>query len=458
MAQAIDAAHWQERLDLLARQAGVVGAVLGILRLRDGEPDELVRVATGVLNASTGRPTSVDSLFQIGSITKPCTATVVMQLVEEGKIGLDIPVKDILPGFRLSTAELTNGVTVRHLLNHTSGIDGDVFVDTGPADDCVAKYMTVLESARQISAPGEFWSYCNPGFSILGRIIEVLTGQVWDDAMRERLFEPLGLQHTVTLPEQALLFDTAVGHLKGLPEPVVTPRWTLERCNGPAGAITMSVADLLAFARLHLGYGMTPGGTRVLRAGFAAAMRTFSVDVPWESASDSWGLGWARYSWGGRRLFGHDGNTIGQSAFLRFSTDHGLAVALMANITPARHLYQPLFGEIFDELCGITIQPPLALPAVPPSLDISPWLGTYERASVRLEIFENDGPWLRVTELDELAGLDGDPVVEYPMVPIREGLYGVVTKDGMVSAVQLFQTEAGRRYVHFSSRATPKIG
>jgi len=454
----IDVERWQDRLGVLARETGVVGAVLGIMRLHDGAPDELVRVATGVLNANTGRNTTVDSLFQIGSITKPCTATVAMQLVDEGKIGLDQPVSDILPGFRLVSDELTDGVTVRHLLNHTSGIDGDVFVDTGPGDDCLAKYMTVLESAMQINKPGALWSYCNPGFSILGRIIEVVTGQLWDAAMHDRLFAPLGLAHTVTLPQDALLFDTAVGHLTGLPQPQVTPKWMLERCNGPAGAITTSVADLLAIARAHMMDGVAADGTRVLSAASADAMRTFSVDVPWEStAGESWGLGWARFDWGGRRLYGHDGSTLGQSAYLRISPDDGLAVALMTNVTTARPLYQALFGEIFDELADVKIQPPLQLPVDPPQLDITPWVGTYERASVRIEIFdEQDGPLFRLTELDELAGLDGEPVVEYSMTPIRDGLYGLTMKDGMVSGVQLFE-HSGRRYVHFSSRATPHV-
>jgi len=456
----LDAAHWQQRLDDAARDTGMVGAVLGILRLDDDGPDEMVRAATGVLNANTGRGVTVDSLFQIGSVTKPCTATVIMQLVEEGKIGLDQPVKDILPGFKLSTDDLTNNVTIRHLLNHTGGLDGDVFIDTGRGDDNLEKYMTVLESAVQIFPVGASWSYSNTGYSIMGRVIQVVTGQVWEDAMRERLFAPLGLTHTVTLPEEALLFDTAVGHSAGQPEPKVVSRWSLDRDNGPAGSITASVADLLTFARLHLCDGVTADGTRLLSAESAQAMRDFSADVPaGQLTGESWGLGFTRFNWGGAQIFGHDGNTIGQSAFLRVYPAGKLAVAMMMNGPGTHPLYQRLFGEIFDELCGVTIRPPMELPNAPADLDITPWVGTYERDEVRIEIVdEPEGPLFRSTEKGELAELDDDPVTQHRMIPVREGLYAVCEDDRKMNLpVLLFQLASGDRYVHFSSRSTRKV-
>ncbi len=457
----IDVAHWQERLNIIAKETGVVGAVLGILRMNDTQPDEVVRVATGLLNVNTGRDTTVDSLFQIGSNSKLWTATIIMQLVEEGKISLDQPVKDILPGFKLSTDELTNGVTVRNLLNHTSGLDGDVFVDTGRGDDCLEKYMGVLESAVQIFPVGATWSYCNSGFSILGRIIEVVTGQVWDQAMRERLFQPLGLTHTNTLPEEAILFDTAVGHVVGLPEPVVTPQWTLMRNAGPAGLINASIADLLTFGRLHLCDGKTADGTQVLSAESAQAMRAFSADVPEKYLlGDSWGLGFTRFNWDGAWLYGHDGNTLGQAAFLRIFPDAGLAVGMLTNDNSAHGLYEQLYGEIFAELCGVKMPGMLELPDEPPVLDITEWVGNYERSNVVIEIIdEPEGPLFKATQRGELAALEEDPVMEYRMSPVREGLYGVTLEDmgGITAPVWLYQLPTGQRYVHFGGRATQKV-
>ncbi len=106
----------------------------------DGE-DEVVAAAHGLLNKETGVETTSDSVFQIGSMTKVWTATVVMQLVDEGKLDLDAPIVDVLPELRLADADVTQQVTMRHLLSHTSGIDGDIFTDTGRGDDCLEKYV-----------------------------------------------------------------------------------------------------------------------------------------------------------------------------------------------------------------------------------------------------------------------------------------------------------------------------
>jgi len=456
----INAKHWQERLDTLAKETKVVGASLAILHLVDGKDDELVRAATGLLNANTGRETTVDSLFQIGSISKTWTATVVMQLVDEGKISLDQKVKDILPDFKLISDELTNQVTIRHLLNHTNGIDGDVFTDTGRGDDNLEKYMTVLETAVQIYPLGATWSYCNSGYSILGRVIEVITGQVWDAAMKERLFTPLGLEHTCTLPEEAILFDTAVGHVVGLPEPKVTPMWVLQRNAGPAGLINATAEDLVAFARLHLMDGAALDGNQVLTAESAAAMRDFSVECPEKYLlGDSWGLGFMRFNWHGAFLYGHDGNTLGQSAFLRIYPDEKLAVGLVTNDGSAHRLFERLYGEIFKELCDVTIQEGLTIPDDKPELDIKPWVGNYERASVIIEILDQeDGPVFKATQRGELAELEENPVLEFDMIPVRDGLYGVFMEDmGVHAPVWLYQLPTGERYVHFGGRATRKV-
>ncbi|MCL2490766.1 MAG: beta-lactamase family protein, partial [Propionibacteriaceae bacterium] len=332
-------------------------------------------------------------------------------------------------------------------------------IDTGRGDDSLEKYMTVLESAVQLFPVGASWSYCNTGYSIMGRVIQVVTGQVWEDAMRERLFAPLGLTHTVTLPEDALLFDTAVGHSAGAPDPKVIGRWCLDRDNGPAGSITASVADLLTFARLHLCDGVTTDGTRLLSPESMAAMHAFSSDVPTgQLTGESWGLGFTRFNWGGAQVFGHDGNTIGQSAFLRIYPAGRLAVGLMVTGPGVHPLYQTLFGEIFAELCGVTIRPPMQLPDEPADLDITPWVGTYERDEVRIEIIdEPEGPLFRSTERGELAEIYGNPVIECRMTPIREGLYGLYEDDRKMSLpVLLFQLTGGDRYVHFSSRSTRK--
>src|ERR1700729_675310 len=206
----LNAANWTARLDELAAEANVPGAVLGIWS--DGQE---ILAAHGVLNAATQVPVTTDSVFQVGSITKLWTATMIMQLVDEGLLSLDTTVAQALPGVRLGTADLADQVTVAHLLTHPSGIDGDIFTDTGRGDDCVARYVGLLDRASAAFEPGAAYSYCNSGWVLLGRMIEVLDDRSWDESLAERLCVPLELAQTVTLPEEAILYRAAAGHRRG---------------------------------------------------------------------------------------------------------------------------------------------------------------------------------------------------------------------------------------------------
>ncbi|MFF1278169.1 serine hydrolase [Streptomyces marokkonensis] len=463
----IDTAHWQRRLDALAVRHRVPGAVLGILRTRPdaggARHDESAEAAHGVLNADTGVPVTTDSLFQIGSISKVWTATLVMQLADEGLLDLDAPLTAVLSELSLADPQTTKSVTMRHLLTHTSGIDGDVFTDTGRGDDCLEKYVAGLADVAVNHPIGATWSYCNSGYSLMGRVVERLTGVTWDRAIRERVFTPLGLRHTVTLPEEALLHRAAMGHEghNGDGSPRRAPVWGLPRSLGPAGLITSTAADVLAFARAHLSGGLTAGGRLLSEAGTAAmAERHAELPDPY-TLGDSWGLGWCRFTWDGRLVIGHDGNTIGQSAFLRLLPADGLAVTLLTNGGNARDLYEELFGEIFAELAGLDMPRTPALPPHPPAVDLRSHTGVYERAGARIEVLERDGEGvLRTTVTGPLAELVPDPVDEYPLVPLDASgdLFAVRDPDSETWRPVVFYTlPGGEKYLHHGVRATPKV-
>lgn len=459
----IDAEHWQRRLSVLAERHKLPGAQLGILRMTNGADDELVTAATGTLNKNiaTGAPVTADSLFQIGSITKVWTATVVMKLIDDGKLSLETRVADLIPGFRLIDDTTTSQLTVRHLLIHTSGIDGDIFTDTGRGDDCIEKYVATLDTAGRNHPIGVTWSYCNSGYTVLGRIIEVVTGQTWDDAMRDLLYSPLGLTHTVTLPEDAIRFAPAVGHFGVDDEQTVSPVWIMPRALGPAGLIDARAADVLAFARMHLGGGVTANGTRVLSDDSAEQMQAFQVEVPDKHIlGDSWGLGWIRFDWNGERLYGHDGNTHGQAAYLRIHPGSGVAVVLLTNGGNAHDLYEDIYREIFQELSDVDMKHPVEPPIEPVEIDGTPFIGTYERSSVRIEVLP-DGKALRLrtTTLGEIAEVNPDDAVEeYPMVALGDNLFAVRPAGTQTWITATFYSlPTGEPYVHFGGRATPKI-
>ena len=387
---------WSARLSELAVAAEVPGAVLGIWH------DGATTIAPyGVLNKATGVEVTADSLFQIGSVSKPWTATMIVQLAAEQKLDLDDSVVKLLP-----EAPIDPRITVRHLLTHTSGIDGDVFTDTGRGDDCVEKYVALLGDVDRLFEPGAAYSYCNAGFVLLGRIIEVLDGRTWDESLKARLVEALGLTRTVTLPEEAILHRAALGHLPTDGSPVKT--WQLPRSIGPAGLITQSAGDLLEFARMHL-TDERYTAMQEPQVPYAGGIGGF-VDL---------GLAWRIYDWDGRQLFGHDGTTISQLAFLRIDPEARLVMCLLTNSGNGTTLFEPLASEVFTHYVGVGHpEPPQPVdePSDGPINDRN--VGRYERASVRLDVVRReDGLVMNYQATGERLAFAEEPVHEYELRP-----------------------------------------
>jgi CubicO group peptidase (beta-lactamase class C family) len=454
----LDQQHWQERLTALADKHGVVGASLAV-----AYGDEEVTAAAGVLNIRTAQPATADSVFQIGSITKVWTATLVMQLVDEGLLDLDAPLVTYLPEFKVADDDLTQQVTTRQLLAHTSGIVGDFFPETGRGDDCLAKFVALMADLPASHPIGATMSYCNAGYVVLGRLVEVLREATWDQVMRERIFQPLGLEAAGTMPEEALLWGAATGHLTppGAHEPMVAPQWGLSRNAGPAGLVHARARDLLAFARMHLADGVAPDGTRILSADAARAMRVPQVQVAdrW-TFGGHWGLGWILPDWDGHALFAHDGSTIGQGAYLRvLPGDTNLTVALLTNGGESRDLYQDLYGEIFEQLAGISIPPRVEPISNPPSFDPSKYVGRYERESMAHEVVLR-GNDLVIVNLPSgiLATAMGTDRIEGPLIPYETDVFlsSMPSVSGYLPAV-FYDSADGSRYLHLAGRAAAKV-
>ena len=471
----LNAADWTTRLNELATEANVPGAVLGIW----SDAQEIL-AAHGVLNAATQVPVTTDSVFQVGSITKLWTATMIMQLVDEGLLSLDTTVSEVLPGARLGTADVGSQVTVRHLLTHTSGIDGDVFTDTGRGDDCVERYVGLLAEVPSVFTPGATYSYCNSGYVLLGRIIEVIDGQSWDESLRERLTGPLAATQTVTLPEEAILRRAAVGHQRcGTPVHV----WGLPRSIGPAGLITATPGDLLTFARLHLDGGITADGKRLLSETAVTAMRSACAAIPEFSAPGSAiGLGWRLSRWGNRIIVGHDGDTIGQSAYLRIDPEAGIAACLLTNSAESESLYREVFSEVFGGLTGVTMPPPPrpadgvpgsgsgpeagGQPAGTPGVaGLERYAGHYERMSRQFDVSVRDGQLrMALTMTGNLATLvDAEPE-DLPLYPAEatdsSGTRFVLRSgdDEPWAPVSFDQLADGTPYLYMSGRVAPRVG
>jgi CubicO group peptidase (beta-lactamase class C family) len=389
-----------------------------------------------------------------------------MQLVDEGKLDLDAPVREVIGDFKVADEDVAAKVTLRHLLSHTSGIDGDHFLDCGRGDDCLEKYVAATATLNQTHPLGATMSYCNTGFSVAGRMIELVCGQVWDQVMREKLYAPLGLTHTNTLPEEALLFRTATGHIKMSPKDpqIVAPMWMLPRVCGPMGLINSTVGDVLTWAKMHMDGGKAADGTQVLSERAVLAMQEPQIAVPDPYTLGShWGVGWILFDWDGHRLYGHDGNTIGQSAFLRVAPDAGLAVTLLTNGGDAHDLYMTLYSELFAELAGIAMPKMPTLPDTPLELDLAPYAGTYERLSVSIELEPKDGKLVGTATMSgPLAQMMPDPVQKMILTPVDQTTFLLSNPDeeeGATPTPAVFYDFADGKpsYLHFGARTHPRI-
>ena len=263
---------------------GVPGASVAVVV--DGE---IVEHAVGLLSTATRIEATTGSVFQIGSITKVWTATMVMQLVDEGLVDLDAPIRRYVPEFAVGDETAADAITVRQLLSHRSGFEGDIFTDTGRGDDAVEKYIALLADAAQTFPPGALFSYSNAGYVLLGRMIEILRATTWEEALLAHVATPLGLTTVSPSPYEAILHRVAVGHLDGEEgaEPQPAPFWAMARSNEPAGSmLAMSAHDLAVFARAHLRAAGAPtadddgGEHSLLSRDAATAMRTAAVRLP----------------------------------------------------------------------------------------------------------------------------------------------------------------------------------
>jgi D-alanyl-D-alanine carboxypeptidase len=289
----VDEAELQSQLDGLIA-LGVPGAVLLV-----EDDDQTVTLTAGVSDLDTQTSVQPDDRFRIASLTKPYVATIVFQLAEENRLSIDDTVADWLPG------AISNGddVTIHELLNHTSGI-ADYFLDPVMAPYFDGDYSHVWTPQQLVEfattegsqfAPGSEYSYSNTDYTLLGLIVEKVTGHTMAGEMKTRIFDPLGLEHTTfaqdTHPDPSLI----KGYLLGDDAPLdVTELYPFYWA---AGNIVSDIADVATFFSALL------DGELVDAASLDQMKPAVSNAAP--------GLGLYRRTYSCGSAFGHDGAAPG---------------------------------------------------------------------------------------------------------------------------------------------------
>ncbi len=391
------------RAAALLTDAQLPGAAIGALL-----GDELFTAGIGVASVENPLPVTADTLFQVGSITKVFTGTLVMRLVELGQLELDAPVQTYLPDFRVADADASATVALRHTLTHTVGWPSDIFDWTESDYASMAAFMRRMPEVPQITPPGAVWTYANTGVLVAGRVIEVVTGRPYARAARELLLEPLGLYRAFVDPGEVMTHRFAVGHYladEGLR--VVRP-WPLPGCADAEGGLAITLADLLRFARFHLGDGRSDEGARILS--LAALMQMQQPQTPiWEP--EEWmGLSWFINTGAGETLLSHGGRTPGTVAELALVPKRRFACAVLINASHGSDIAATLQRALLQELAGIPAPPaPQPLPA--DSAALQAYVGHYRHPYFSLDLTLAEGAlWASFSSPLGLIPADAPPL------------------------------------------------
>jgi D-alanyl-D-alanine carboxypeptidase len=346
-----DAARADPQLRTLLRDVVAAGVPGVLARVQDPHG---IRLATaGVADLATGAPLRPRSRVRIGSITKTFVATVVLQLVAEGRLALDRPVGSRLPGL------LARGdrITVRQLLNHTSGLfdyTADPVLLAGIIANRVfdpEELVAIAETHPNAFEPGTAWEYSNTNYIVAGLLIESVTGHPLAQELQRRIFKPLGLDDTA--------FPVATAQIRGYHAHGYVPANVVPTPDGKpfdvtglnpshawaAGAITSSIEDVAHFYRSLM-------GGRLLGARMLHEMRTTTAESP-DNPTFRYGLGIERVQDPCGANWGHTGAIFGYQAAAYWNENTDRTVVLASTMFPPPAAAEaPLARAVDHALCG----------------------------------------------------------------------------------------------------------
>jgi CubicO group peptidase (beta-lactamase class C family) len=316
----------------------VPGVGLGIVK-----NGQLTVRGFGVTSLDDPQPITPETIFTIASISKTFTGTAVMKLIEQGKAELKAPIQKYLPDFRVQDDAVTREVAFWHLLTHTPGWEGQLSsVDRG--DETLANFVaTTVKDLPQLAAPGTVWSYNNAGFSVAGRVIEVITGGSIHNALRDLVFVPLGLTRTFTRLQDAATYRLSLGHSERGGRTVVTRPY--QSSSGvTAGGVMTTISDLTKYAQFHLGDGTAPDGKPFLSRALLDQMKTAQVKK--NSTNDEMGAGWHLRPVGGLLTAAHGGTLNNHCLHIQLVPSRNLAFVILTNHVEGWKLVQDVEAAI----------------------------------------------------------------------------------------------------------------
>lgn len=313
---------------------------VSITVLRDGKP--IKTMGYGFANVESQAPATADTVYQLASVTKQFTAVAVMQLVEAGKISLD----DTLPKYFPDCPEAWKPVTIRHLLNHTSGIKSYTsLADFGKnvrKDYTREELIGLVRNLPLDFAPGTKWAYNNSGYFLLGMILEKVSGKNYETVLKEQIFSPLGMANTrlndlsVVIPHRAEGYGYSNGNLhRG---EYVSPTQPFA-----AGALVSTISDMAK-------WDAALDGEKLLKRTTLAQM--WMPTKLTDGRNQNYGFGFSTDIYHGHRRVHHGGGIDGFSTFTLRLPDDKLSVIVLTNLEggAADGLAQKIAASYIPEL------------------------------------------------------------------------------------------------------------
>jgi CubicO group peptidase (beta-lactamase class C family) len=304
----------------------------------------------GVRNVETGEPVTAASLFHLASVSKPFSATAIMQLVEQGKVALDDPVVEHLPDFRLADARYAE-ITIRQLLNHTAGMPdvADYEWETPQTDEgALERYARSLTDQTLSAAPDEKFAYSNMAFEVLGALIARVTGMSFEAYMKTQILTPLGMHRSTFLRSEVPAALATTPHV-GEERATVSPVYPYNRRHAPSSTLHSNAREMCRWALTNLNRGDLDGVRILQPASYDLLFKRYRET----SEGNAIGLSWFHADYKGHRRISHGGGDTGYASYLALFPDQGAAVAVMANSDWALFDIGPIIDGAADLVLGI---------------------------------------------------------------------------------------------------------
>ena len=373
--------------------------------------DEEFTAGLGITSIENPLEVTPETLFQIGSTTKTITSTAVFRLIEQGKLSLDDLVRKHIPDFKVQDEDAAARATVRNLLDHSAGWQGDFFLDTGAGDDALLRYIEKMADLPQQTPLGAIYTYNNASFNVAGRIIEIITGATYEEAIHELVLEPLEMANSFFSLGKVMLRRFVVGHnLKG-DEVIIAKPWEMNRAENACGGLVSDARDQLKYARFHMGDGTDAKGERLLTPESLKLMQT-----PTGSAGGDGqiGLTWFIHDIDDVRFISHGGSSVGQESAFWIAPEQGVALTVLTNQEHGTVLHETLTKWVQEHFLGVIEKEPAPLSL--PDEALEEYAGSYV-LTVTGDIFEfkrHDAGFITTHIVGDHSSMTDTPSDPYP--------------------------------------------